>query len=578
VASSPPAQKKTVLRRQKWTNALTFPPGSILFEQQAAAAAAGGITVKTVTIIACAGLAAAASARSPEFLDAIHPDTFPVIEARGGEAKVWIMFSDKGLAPGETRAAIEAVGAGYNPRAIERRRLRGNGLLFDERDLPVSPDHVAAVVELGARVRIESRWLNAVSAAVTADQAREIAALPFVREVRPVNRGVLPEVEMAPGSASGDGPHGAAEEQLAQINLLPLHDLGFEGDGVIIGVLDTGFRVTHGAFNGVRALTVLDQWDFVGDDPIVDTEPGDPFDVHGHGTLILGTLAAYAPGDYIGGATQASYILCRTEDVADEYQQEEDFYVAGLEFIEERGGDVVTSSLGYIDWYTQADLDGRTAVTSIGVNIATDKGVICCTAAGNEGHDSDPSTSHLIAPADAFDVFTVGAVSSESLTVGFSSDGPTADGRVKPEVLARGSRTWTIEPDSTSGYTTASGTSLSTPLIAGAMACLVQARPGASVAELREAVFATASEWIATGAFDPQYVRGYGIIDAAAAAGEFDTCYADCDGSGALDFFDFLCFQNLFSAAAAEADCDGSGALDFFDFLCFQNAFAAGCP
>src|SRR5690606_28234620 len=105
----------------------------------------------------------------------------------------------------------------------------------------------------------------------------------------------------------------------------PLHAAGFEGDGVIVGVLDTGFRITHEAFNGDRPLDVLAQWDFVGDDPVVDTEPGDPFGVHDHGTLILGTLAAYAPGDYIGTATHASYILCRTEDIADEYQQEEDF-------------------------------------------------------------------------------------------------------------------------------------------------------------------------------------------------------------------------------------------------------------
>ena len=534
--------------------------------------------MKTLTIIACCGLAAAASARSPENIAAIHPDTFRVIEARGGEAKVWIMFSDKGLEPREIPAALEAVAAGYGARAIERRQRRGSGPRFDAHDLPVSRDYVQAVADLGAEIRIESRWLNAVSATVTAEEAGAIAGLPFVRELRPVNRGALPDLQPSPAAPGADGPHGFAEEQLDQINLLPLHAAGFEGEGVIIGVLDTGFRVTHEAFNGARPLTVVAQWDFVGDDPIVDTEPGDPFGVHSHGTLILGTLAAYAPGDYIGTATQAEFILCRTEDIADEYQQEEDFYVAGLEFIEERGGDVVTSSLGYIDWYTQADLDGRTAVTTIGVNIATSKGVICCTAAGNSGHDTDPTTSHLIAPADAFEVFTVGAVSSEGSIVGFSSDGPTADGRIKPEVLARGARTWTVDPSATSGYDTASGTSLSTPLVAGAMACLAQARPGASIAELREAVFATSSVQVATGSHDPLYVLGYGIIDAAAAADELGGCYADCDASGGLDFFDFLCFQNQFAAGAPEADCDESGSLDFFDFLCFQNAFAAGCP
>src|SRR5690606_430420 len=130
----------------------------------------------------------------------------------------------------------------------------------------------------------------------------------------------------------------------------------------------------------------------------------------------------------------------------------------------------------------------------------------------------------------------------------------------------------------TSGYGTASGTSLSTPLVAGAMACIAQARPQATIAELREAVFTTASEWLAIGSFDPQYIRGYGILDAAAAAGALEGCYADCNADGELDFFDFLCYQNRFAAGDPEADCDASGDLDFFDFLCFQNAFAAGCP
>ncbi|MFG0285271.1 MAG: S8 family serine peptidase [Phycisphaerales bacterium JB039] len=534
-----------------------------------------------IALFACAGLAigaAGATDAAPQPGASVHPDTLRVIEQLGGEAKVWVMFSDKGLAPAELPGAIASVAAAYNPRAIERRRLRGTGPLFDESDLPVAQRYVDAVRGLGADVRIESRWLNAISATMTADQARAIAQLPFVRELRPVNRGVLPDVEIGPAPGFGDGPYGLAEEQLTQINLIALHDMGYQGEGIIVGVLDTGFRVTHDAFNGAKPLTVLDQWDFVGDDPVVDTEPGDPSGAHSHGTLILGTLAAYAPGDYIGSATDAEFILCRTEDIGGEYPQEEDFYVAGLEFIEAGGGDVATSSLGYIDWYTQADLDGKTAVTTIGVNKATAKGMVCCTAAGNEGHDSDPKTSHLLAPADALQVFAAGAVRSSGEISGFSSDGPSADGRIKPEVLARGSSTATIDPYSSTGYDTASGTSLSTPLVAGAMICLVQARPTATVDELRDAVFTTASEWVATGSFDPEYVRGYGIIDAAGAAAALDTCYPDCNGDGILDLFDFLCFQNQFGAGEPEADCNGDGILDLFDFLCFQNEFAAGCP
>jgi subtilisin family serine protease len=162
-------------------------------------------------------------------------------------------------------------------------------------------------------------------------------------------------------------------------------------------------------------------------------------------------------------------------------------------------------------------MDGRTAVTTIAVNVATENGVACCTAAGNAGHDDDPETSHLGAPADALEVITVGAVSNEGSIVGFSSDGPTADGRVKPEVLARGARTWTIDPDDDQNYTSASGTSLSTPLVAGATALVVQAHPDWSVKQIRRALFLTANDYVENGAPDPEFVRGFGIIDVLAA-------------------------------------------------------------
>src|SRR5262249_51423004 len=159
-----------------------------------------------------------------------------------------------------------------------------------------------------------------------------------------------------------------------------------------------------------------------------------------------GELASYLPGTLVGAAWGASYVLCKTEDVTQEVPSEEDNYVAGIEFAEAQGADVVTSSLGYIDWYTQADLDGKTAVTTKAVNVAPSLGVICCTAAGNSGYDLDPHTSHLIAPADAFDVLTVGAVEPTLEYASFESDGPTADGRTKPEVMAMGTQVNSVWP------------------------------------------------------------------------------------------------------------------------------------
>lgn len=198
---------------------------------------------------------------------------------------------------------------------------------------------------------------------------------------------------------------------------------------------------------------------------------------------------------------------------------EEDYYVAGLEFIEANGGDMATASLIYIDWYTQEQLDGRTAVCTIGVNIATANGVHCCNAAGNMGHDQNPNTSHLGAPADAFQVITCGAVEPTGEIAGFSSDGPTADGRVKPEVLARGTQAYSVAPWDNHGWAEAAGTSMSTPQVAAVVACLVDARPNWSVDQLRDGLFTTSDYYISNGTFDPLHVHGYGIINAYAALG-----------------------------------------------------------
>ncbi|MDY7108255.1 MAG: S8 family serine peptidase [Planctomycetota bacterium] len=463
--------------------------------------------------------AAAASAKLTSAMAAL-------IDEQPGPYRAWVFFADKGVqTQRDYDRAIADVEAGYNERAIERRRLRGNnaargGALFDARDLPLVEAYVDAVVNSGASLRVQSTWLNAVSVEATAAQIDAITALPFVGKIQPVARsaGIEPE-DMKRGADRAGAPlgppfpldYGYSSEQLQQINLINLHDLGFTGEGVIVGILDTGFTYTHDAFNQPgHEIDVVAQYDFVDDDSIPEH---DGSDWSRHGTLILGCLASYAPGYLVGGSFDASYILCKTEDTSQEVPAEEDYYVAGLQFIEANGGDMATSSLGYIDWYTQGDLDGQTAVTTIAVNAATDAGVHCCTAAGNEGHDSNPNTSHLIAPADAFEVITCGAVSSEGSIVGFSSDGPTADGRVKPELLARGADTWTVDPYSNEGLTTASGTSLSTPLVACAVACMIQAHPDWPPSLMREALFSTADYYVQYGTYDPEYVLGYGIVN-----------------------------------------------------------------
>lgn len=528
------------------------------------------VTACTLVIAGLLGAQKPASApattrRAPGYAQTrkLHPALLGRLAESSAVLKVWVFFTDKQIgSPSRRDEAFNDLAATYSARAVQRRLLRGSaekraGQVFDEHDLPVPQAYVDAVTATGARLHVTSRWLNAVSVSATRDECGRIAALPFVERLQPVARARRIEpVEVAdlPPSSGSDGQrtrldYGLATGQLTQINLIALHDAGYTGQGVIVGILDTGFHRTHAAFNNPdHPLSIVAEYDFINNDPNTDNEPGDPGGQNHHGTYILGTLAAYLPGQLVGGAFDASFILCKTEDISSETPVEEDYYAAGLEFIEANGGDVATSSLSYIDWYTQDDLDGLTAVTTIAVNLATANGVHCCTAASNSGHDGDPGTSHLGAPADAFQVITCGAVDSAGVIAGFSSDGPTADGRVKPEALAQGVSTNTVDPGSDSGYASVSGTSLSTPLVAGVVACLTQAHPEWTVDQQRAFLFQTASDYVANGTYDPLYVRGYGILNAYAAAAQ------DCNGNGVPDATDI--------AAGTSTDVNGNGVPD----------------
>lgn len=520
-------------------------------------------------VLASTGDAAATAHRAEQTGCARAPVVLDATQRTSVDASlVWLFLADKGVrTPAQRRAALEAVARSYEPRAVRRRMQRRTSPgLFDERDIPVCPAYVAAIDATGTRRRVESRWLNAVSVRASASQIAALARLPFVRSIAPVRRGVraeaVPLAERAPADPPiGAGFYGLAEEQLRQIGVIDLHAAGYTGAGVVVGVLDTGFKRTHEAYNEPgHELRVLAEYDFVSDDPNTAPEQGDDPDQHFHGTVVLGAIAAYKPDRLVGGAFDAEFILAKTEDVTQEVPAEEDQYVAGLEFIESHGGDVATSSLGYIQWYRPDDMNGRTAVTTIAVNTATDNGLFCVTAAGNRGQDGDGNT--LMAPGDAFLVVTCGSVDALGRTSDFSSRGPTADGRVKPEVMARGESTFTVGANADDQYAGFNGTSMSTPLVASAVALLVQAHPDWKVRHVRRALFESADYYLAHGTYDPESIRGYGVINVFAASRLFVLGDLDCDGLvAAADIEPFL--VALFDPGAYDdryPDCDARNA------------------
>ena len=420
------------------------------------------------------------------------------IGKRGTDSyRVWIYLSDKN---GSTSVEL-------SEKTVFRRAKNGvhaNNLWYD---LTVSLKYINQLSSLGINVINESRWLNAVSALCSKSDLITIANLSFVDQIKPVvgykRTSSFEYPDISPDSRDFD--YGNALEQIEQINVNVLHEQGFTGDGVRILVMDTGFSLTH---NSLLGINVVEEWDVIKNDQLTADETDEEVAVNQdyHGTAVLSTIASNASGEFMGVAFDAEFLLAKTEDVSQEVQLEEDNYVAGLEWGEENGADVVSTSLGYLDWYEYSDMDGNTAVTTIAVDIAVSLGVVCVTAAGNSGSSS---WYYIIAPADADSVISVGAVDDNDIIATFSSHGPTSDGRTKPEVCARGRQTWCVNPNSNTNYSRLSGTSLACPLVAGAAALIIQARPRWSAMEVREAMMMTASN-----ADNPDNTYGYGILNA----------------------------------------------------------------
>jgi subtilisin family serine protease len=476
----------------------------------------------------------------------IHPALLKIaVEGVTDSLHVWIHMKDRGLGQSEVMEALDSVRVSIDPRALQRRRMRGRITGVVSSDLPPSALYIETLEKSGLRLRQKSRWLNAVSGVVAASDLDDIAGHSFVARISPLGRGrrIEPEFEpvplpdrsapppsatRAPGQISGPEFYGYAYTQINSLQVPELHARGLTGAGVIVGVLDGGFKPSHAALSG---LTVVDQFDFVNGDGVVMNEPGDPFDAHNHGTSVWSVLAGLWPGQLVGPAHGASFLLAKTEDVASETPVEEDNWVAAIEWMEQLGVDVVNTSLGYYNWYTYRDMDGDTAPITIAADAAAARGVLVVTSAGNDGGIAQPPhpdslgvTYYVGAPADGDSVLAVGATDSYGIRTGFSSHGPTFDGRIKPDVMAQGIGIAAALAGGDSSITLGgSGTSYSSPLVAGVAALIVEAHPEWQVMDIIEALRATADRSGNLIPGEPDNDYGWGHVRGADAEGYPDS-------------------------------------------------------
>ena len=420
---------------------------------------------------------------------------------RGNQYKVWVYFKDK--------VGSELIN--LPEETIQRRQKHATKIDNSWYDLTVSANYITAIKAMGIKIENESRWLNAVSIICSQKDIETISLFSFVKKIKPVKgykKKYFNEIDIYQLDVR-ELDYGDANTQVEQINAHLLHEQGLTGQGIRVLLLDTGYDLSHDALNHIN---VVGQKDFINDDNQTANENEFEQNINqdDHGTKILSIIAANSPGSLIGPAFNADFLLAKTEDVSQEWQQEEDDYVAGLEWGEVNGADIASSSLGYADWYTETDFDGNTATTTIAVDIAVSLGLVCVTAVGN---------GLAIAPADADSVISVGAVNNIGEIASFSSRGPTFDGRIKPEVCAQGVNVWAVSGDNNSEFINIyNGTSASTPLVAGAIALILQGMPTLSPMEVREAVLMTGSM-----ADEPNNTYGWGIMDAHAALSYWST-------------------------------------------------------
>jgi subtilisin family serine protease len=424
----------------------------------------------------------------------------------------WIIqFTDKNNSP----YSISNPSQFLSQKAIDRRAKYH--IAIDNTDLPVNPSYVQQVVALGATYLNQSKWLNQILISCSDSAILDsINVLPFVKSriavglVTSKNKKIEEKIQPIKSSsfaiAAGMGDtldYGASSDQVHIHHGEFLHNKGYTGDGITIAILDAGFYHYKelSAFDSIRVNNqVLSEKDFVAFDNSVDED-------NVHGMYCLSTIAANVPGEMIGTAPHAKFLLLRSEDASSEKPIEEQNWVAAAEFADSAGADMISSSLGYFYFddpsfnHSYADIYANTTIVSRGAEMAANKGMIVTNSAGNEGNSA---WRYIIFPADADSVCAVGAINSDSVIAPFSSLG--YPGKVKPNIVSVG---WNTTIWGTNNVPVAgSGTSFSNPNINGLIACLWEAFPEYNNMTILNAVYQSSNKYN-----NPDSSFGYGIPD-----------------------------------------------------------------
>lgn len=413
----------------------------------------------------------------------------------------FVSFLDK---PAQETPALSA-------RAIEQRAKWQ--IATDALDYPVNTSYPDSLRQMGVKVHHTSRWFNGATCEMDEATATQVSQLGFVTEVemtrddnsRPYWISKRKRA-LSDGSrfSRSTGDFSWTDEQLGLYNLQPLHQAGFQGQGILMAICDGGFTNAN-TLSCFRQEQELGHFDFTDDEDDFYGPTGD------HGTKCLSTISG-SLYSFQGAATKAEYYLMRSEEYVTESPKEMDNLVAAFEAADSLGVNIFSVSLGYAlfdndDWsLPPSALDGKSTRVSLAATIAARKGMLVCVAAGNDG---DNEWRTISVPADADSILTVGAVAADSTAGRFSSYGPSANGRVKPEVCGMGVQTTLVGPSGS--IVTSNGTSFATPLIAGMAACLWSALPDENAMQIRERIIRSAHLYPS---HDAVYQLGYGIPDA----------------------------------------------------------------